>query len=549
METIIRKVRTAYPTCDIVVLHTVDKAVASTMAQGRYYPEAQAHNDIAKAYNIPTINLGSALVNAIGANWSDDTVWGQYVTDTVHPNDKGYQIYFNVIKEFLTNSLIFGENSGEIKHHEMPEMVNNKLIDGDLTYHDITKDLLAESEKLGGSGFNYVGSASYSSTEYGSVKSTDTESVFVFEFTGTELALVAADGNHTGYLVKIDNGEYYSVAKGGLTKPTYLATGLTSGKHTAYIKQKDTDKTINLVNLYSRDDSKSTHKHNFTNYVSNNDATCQKNATRTGVCTLCGLEDTLEIANSKVGCKFTNYISNKNATCQKNATETANCGYGCGKTHTREIANSKLAHTYKTTTTKATTSKNGKIVKACSVCGKVYSTTKIYYAKKVKLSTTEYTYSSSKTRKPSVKVYDYKGNKISSKYYTVSYATGRKKVGKYKVTIKLKGNYSGTLTAYFTIVPKESKVEKLTAAKKSLKVKLDKVSSQATGYEIQYSTSKTFKSKYTKTKKVTSNKTTSVTLKSLKAKKTYYVRVRTYKTVDGKKYYSDWSSKKSKKTK
>ena len=46
-----------------------------------------------------------------------------------------------------------------------------------------------------------------------------------------------------------------------------------------------------------------------------------------------------------------------------------------------------------------------------------------------------------------------------------------------------------------------------------------------------------------------SYKTTSVTLKSLKAKKTYYVRVRTYKTVDGKKYYSDWSSKKSKKTK
>ena len=144
---------------------------------------------------------------------------------------------------------------------------------------------------------------------------------------------------------------------------------------------------------------------------------------------------------------------------------------------------------------------------------------------------------------------DYKGKKISSKYYTVSYASGRKKVGKYKVTIKLKGNYSGTLTAYFTIVPKESKVEKLTAAKKSLKVKLDKVSSQATGYEIESSTSKTFKSKYTKTKKVTSYKTTSVTLKSLKAKKTYYVRVRTYKTVDGKKYYSDWSSKKYKKTK
>lgn len=43
--------------------------------------------------------------------------------------------------------------------------------------------------------------------------------------------------------------------------------------------------------------------------------------------------------------------------------------------------------------------------------------------------------------------------------------------------------------------------------------------------------------------------TTKATIKSLKAKKTYYVRVRTYKNVDGKKYYSAWSSAKSKKTK
>ena len=62
-----------------------------------------------------------------------------------------------------------------------------------------------------------------------------------------------------------------------------------------------------------------------------------------------------------------------------------------------------------------------------------------------------------------------------------------------------------------------------------------------------YSTSKTFKKATTKT--VKSYKTTSTTLKNLKAKKTYYVRVRTYKTVSGKKYYSAWSSYKTKKTK
>ena len=132
-------------------------------------------------------------------------------------------------------------------------------------------------------------------------------------------------------------------------------------------------------------------------------------------------------------------------------------------------------------------------------------------------------------------------------YFDFAFGEDGKKVGKYKVTIKLKGNYSGTLTAYFTIVPKESKVEKLTAAKKSLKVRLTKVSSQATGYEIQYSTSKDFSN--AKTKTITSNSTVKTTLSSLSSGKTYYVRVRTYKTVNDVKYYSAWSASKNVKTK
>ena len=76
---------------------------------------------------------------------------------------------------------------------------------------------------------------------------------------------------------------------------------------------------------------------------------------------------------------------------------------------------------------------------------------------------------------------------------------------------------------------------------------ITKKSTQVTGYQIQYSTSKTFSS--AKTAPVSSYKTTSVTLKSLSAKKTYYVRVRTYKTVNGTKYYSGWSTYKCAKTK
>ena len=82
---------------------------------------------------------------------------------------------------------------------------------------------------------------------------------------------------------------------------------------------------------------------------------------------------------------------------------------------------------------------------------------------------------------------------------------------------------------------------------KSITVAITKKSTQVTGYQIQYSTSKTFSKATTKT--ISSYKTTKYTLKSLSASKTYYVRVRTYKIVNNTKYYSDWSAYKYVKTK
>lgn len=206
-----------------------------------------------------------------------------------------------------------------------------------------------------------------------------------------------------------------------------------------------------------------------------------------------------------------------------------------------------IKHDYENKTTKATMKKNGKVVKACSVCGKVSSTTTVYKIKSVKLSTTKYTYNGKK-KTPTVTVKDSKGNKLKKDTdYTVSYDSGRKKVGEYEVTVKFKGKYSGTEDLEFKIVPKESSIKKLTAKSKALEVKINRQTTQATGYQIEYSTSKSFKS----SKKVTisDENTSKTTIKGLKKKKTYYVRIRTYKTVDGKKFYSAWSSYKSMKTK
>ena len=166
---------------------------------------------------------------------------------------------------------------------------------------------------------------------------------------------------------------------------------------------------------------------------------------------------------------------------------------------------------------------------------------------KITLSATSYTYNGA-VKKPVVTVKNAAGTKLSEGgSYTVTYASGRKNVGTYKVTIKMKGNYTGTKTLTFKINPAKTSISSLTAGSKKLTVKWAKKTTQVTGYEIQYSTSKSFSS--VKTKTITKNSTVSAVLTGLKAKTTYYVRVRTYKTVNGVKYYSGWTTVKSLKTK
>lgn len=199
-------------------------------------------------------------------------------------------------------------------------------------------------------------------------------------------------------------------------------------------------------------------------------------------------------------------------------------------------------HTKVRTVTKATINKNGKIVTTCSVCKKTLSTKIIPKISSVKLSSNTFTYNG-KTIKPLVVVKDSKGKKINNANYTVAYSKGLKNVGNYKVTIKFKGNYSGTVNKTFTIIPKSTTLTNLSSSKKKVKVKWKKQVSQTNGYQLQYSLNSNFKS--AKLLNVTNNKVTTKLISNLKSKKKYYVRIRTYKNVkvNGKstKIYSTWS--------
>lgn len=111
------------------------------------------------------------------------------------------------------------------------------------------------------------------------------------------------------------------------------------------------------------------------------------------------------------------------------------------------------------------------------------------------------------------------------------------------------GNYKGKLVKKFTIVPKGTSISgAVKAQKKSLTVKWKKQKKSIDGYEIWCSTSKKF-TKSATVKKTAKKTAVKLTVKKLKARTGYYVKVRTYKKVNGEKYYSSWSKVKSVRTK
>ncbi len=238
----------------------------------------------------------------------------------------------------------------------------------------------------------------------------------------------------------------------------------------------------------------------------------------------------------------------KEADCTEKGIKSYQCTV-CGDSYTEEIP--QKAHNVVQTLTKAIPGRDGSKAEKCSSCGKILRQTVIPQPKTLTLAAKSYIYNGSE-KKPKVTVKDRQGNVIPAGSYTVSYQKN-KNPGRAAVTVQFKGNYGGTLKKNFTITPKSTSLSRVTASSKGFTVKWKKQTTQVDGYRIQYSTSKKFSGKTTKTLTVKNKKTTTKTVKKLKAKKKYYVRICTYKNVKaGKKtvkFYSKWSKAKSVKVK
>ena len=196
-ESLVHRIRTALPECDIVTVLTTDKSrVQNLKDNDTLHPQAQGHDSIAEVYGIPSLRVGHALADYLSANWTDNDYaeWNALITDIVHPSDEGYKIYYGVVNEFMANSLFdINKDATTVKEHVMPaDIVSEELLDGEYTTYEPSEEMAAASVALGYDTLAVETGDSrikYYDT-YFNIQNT-TETGFAFEFTNaTELAAV-----------------------------------------------------------------------------------------------------------------------------------------------------------------------------------------------------------------------------------------------------------------------------------------------------------------------------------------------------------------------
>ncbi len=236
-------------------------------------------------------------------------------------------------------------------------------------------------------------------------------------------------------------------------------------------------------------------------------------------------------------------------TCEKTGlTEGSHCSV-CGKVITAQEVVKANGHSYEKVVTEPTCLSRGYTTYTCSVCGDSYRAD--YVA-----ASDEHEYRSAVTTLPTcselgVRTYTCTicGDKYVEDVEMLEHTPVKDKAvaATFTATGKTEGSHckvcGKVLVAQKTVANLGAPtISGLTAQSKGFKVTWKSVAN-IDGYQIQYSTSSSFKSG-NKTVTVSGYKSTSKTVKSLKAKKKYYVRIRAYKKINGKNVYSSWSKSK-----
>ena len=190
----------------------------------------------------------------------------------------------------------------------------------------------------------------------------------------------------------------------------------------------------------------------------------------------------------------------------------------------------------------ATTAAAGSHIEYCADCKKELKNYAIPKIASQKINKAKFVYNGKK-QVPSVTVKTSDGKKLAAnKDYKIS-SEKSVKSGKYQLQVKYIGDYSGTAKFNYIINPKGTSLKKLIPKKEKAIIKWTKQPKDITGYQVCYSLKKSFKG--SKSVTVKGAKKTKTVIKKLKSNKKYYVRIRTYKKIKGKYYYSKWSKVKT----
>ncbi|WP_394916994.1 leucine-rich repeat protein [uncultured Robinsoniella sp.] len=277
-------------------------------------------------------------------------------------------------------------------------------------------------------------------------------------------------------------------------------------------------------------------QHQFGDWKITASPTCVSSGKKIHTCSLCQMSEEQTIPASHVP---GNWTITKQPTCRSNGTKTLKCTI-CGESlQTASIQ--QTAHKYGNwkIQRQSTYDRHGSKERTCSLCGTTDQAVipRLLRAdiSKVSVSAVKQKIYNAKSQRPSVRL-KINGQTLKKNVdYSISYFNN-KNPGKATIRLTGKGAFYGTKKVYFYIAPKAPGIRRVDSKKKAFSIQIKKAS-RSTGSQLFYSTHKSFKNG-----KYQSFSGSSKTIGKLKSKKTYYVKVRSYKKVGSKKIYGSYGS-------